>query len=245
MNEPALDLRDVSAGYGDTVVLEGLNLSVDPGESISIIGRNGVGKSSLLATVMGHTQLHCGSIRLHGQTLTRIKPHQRARAGLGYVPQERDVFGSLTVLENLAVAAQPGPWGAGRVLDMFPGLSERRKSRAAHLSGGEQQMLSIGRALMGNPSVLLMDEPSEGLAPVVVERLSESIAALRDEATLTIVLVEQRVDLALGFSPRCVVMERGRIVYDGTTDALKADAARMNTLVGLGAGIREGLSGDR
>ncbi|MFT5391857.1 MAG: branched-chain amino acid transport system ATP-binding protein [Gammaproteobacteria bacterium] len=229
----ALELKSVRAGYGETVVLEGIDLRVDAGTSLSLLGRNGVGKSSLLATIMGHTTLHAGEIHLHETEITRHKPYVRARGGLGYVPQEREVFPSLTVIENLTVGARAGDWDLDRVFTLFPRLIERRRHRAGQLSGGEQQMLAIGRALMGNPSVLLMDEPSEGLAPVIIEQLSAAIAALRDESGLTILLVEQHVELALAFSPRCVVMERGRVVFDGTSATLRDDEQRMDALVGL------------
>jgi len=244
MAERTLALEAVVAGYGETVVLEDLCLALDEGESVSLIGRNGVGKSTLLATVMGHTTLHRGSIRSGGIELARLAPHRRARAGLGYVPQEREVFASLTVLENLEVAAQPGVrggaqarrWSAAAVFELFPQLAERRTHRGNQLSGGEQQMLSIGRALMGNPSVLLMDEPSEGLAPVIVEQLARALRRLRDGEGLTILLVEQNTRVALDFSTRVLVMNRGRIVYDGPGAALAGDRARLDDLIGVGGG---------
>ena len=225
----------VSAGYGETVVLDGVDLALDKGEAISIVGRNGVGKSSLLATLMGHTTMHGGTIELLGHNITRTKPYGRVRAGLGYVPQEREVFPSLSVVENLEVARRSdGEWGVERVFDMFPRLAERRANRASQLSGGEQQMLAIGRALMTDPRVLLMDEPAEGLAPIVVEALTETIIRLRDETAMTIALVEQHVDMALEFAPRVVVMDRGRIAFDGASRELKTDTARMHALVGIG-----------
>jgi branched-chain amino acid transport system ATP-binding protein len=165
----ALELDDLSAGYGETVVLENVGLQLRPGETLSIIGRNGVGKSTLLATVMGHTSLHGGRLRLHGKDISSLAPHRRALAGLGYVPQEREIFPSLSLRENLDVAARPGSWTIETVYELFPRLAERQSNRGNQLSGGEQQMLAIGRALIGNPSVVLMDEPSEGLAPVIVE----------------------------------------------------------------------------
>ena len=229
-----LTLRDISAGYGETVILEGVNLEIAAGESLSVIGRNGVGKSTLLATVMGHTDLHRGTVGLDGRDISALPIHRRARAGLGYVPQEREIFPSLTVRENLEIAARPGPWTIGRVLERFPQLAERQANWGNQLSGGEQQMLSIGRALMGNPAVLLMDEPSEGLAPVIVEALQQALAALRDDEGLTIVLVEQNAHLALDFSPRCVVMDRGTITYDGPSAALKADHGKLDALIGVG-----------
>jgi branched-chain amino acid transport system ATP-binding protein len=229
----ALALRHVSAGYGDTVVLEDLSLALQAGESISVIGRNGVGKSTLLATVMGHTTLHGGEVLLGGASLARVPVFRRARSGLGFVPQEREIFPSLTVRENLAVGARPGPWTAERVFDLFPNLGARLSHAGSLLSGGEQQMLSIARALVTNPSVLLMDEPTEGLAPVIVEALAAVLARLSAEGALSIVLVEQNSRVALAFSARTVVMDKGRIVYDGTSAALAADPERLAKLIGV------------
>jgi branched-chain amino acid transport system ATP-binding protein len=231
---PALALERVSAGYGETVVLDDISLSVAPGDSVSIIGRNGVGKSTLLATAMGHTALHKGVIRLGGADITRMPIHRRARAGIGYVPQEREIFPSLTVHENMAIAARPGPWSIERVYALFPRLAARDHHFGNHLSGGEQQMLAIGRALVGNPSVLLMDEPTEGLAPVIVESMVAAMKRLRGEDGLTILLVEQHSAVALDFSRRTVVMNRGRIVYDGDSVRLRDDPALLESLVGIG-----------
>jgi branched-chain amino acid transport system ATP-binding protein len=229
----AVELKDVSAGYGETVVLESINLAVAPGESISVIGRNGVGKTTLLATVMGHTTLHRGEIMLDGKSLNRMPIYRRAAAGLGFVPQEREIFSSLTVLENLEVGARPGDWTQERVFDLFPQLKERLGSRGNQLSGGEQQMLSIARALLTNPSVLLMDEPTEGLAPVIVETLTAVLARLRSDSGLSIVLVEQNSRVALEFSERTVVMNKGRIVYDGDSATLRADPEKLTQFVGV------------
>jgi branched-chain amino acid transport system ATP-binding protein len=229
----ALALRHVSAGYGDTVVLENVSLALEAGESISVIGRNGVGKSTLLATVMGHTTLHVGEVLLGGASLARLPVFRRARRGLGFVPQEREIFPSLTVRENLAVGARPGPWTAERVFDLFPNLGARLSHAGSLLSGGEQQMLSIARALVTNPSVLLMDEPTEGLAPVIVEALAAVLARLSAEGALSIVLVEQNSRVALAFSARTVVMDKGRIVYDGASAALAADPERLAKLIGV------------
>ena len=169
MAEAALALDGVSAGYGETVVLENIRLSLGASETLSIIGRNGVGKSTLLATIMGHTTLHGGRVKLHGNDVSALPTYRRVAAGLGYVPQEREIFPSLTLRENLEVAARPGAWTVKTVFELFPRLAERASNMGNQLSGGEQQMLAIGRALIGNPTVLLMDEPSEGLAPVIVE----------------------------------------------------------------------------
>jgi len=229
----ALALRHVSAGYGDTVVLEDVSLALQVGESISVIGRNGVGKTTLLATVMGHTTLHRGEVLLGGASLSRVPVFRRARNGIGFVPQEREIFPSLTVRENLAVGARPGPWTHERVFDLFPNLGARLSHAGSQLSGGEQQMLSIARALLTNPSVLLMDEPTEGLAPVIVEALAAVLARLAAEGALSIVLVEQNSRVALAFSARTVVMDKGRVVYDGPSAALAADPERLAKLIGV------------
>jgi branched-chain amino acid transport system ATP-binding protein len=229
---PALELTGVSAGYGDTVVLEDVNLTIAQGATLSVIGRNGVGKSTLLATIMGHTNLHSGSIRLHGQEITGLATYTRVHNGLGLVPQEREIFPSLTVRENLEVAAQPGRWTVQTVFELFPRLSERESNRGNQLSGGEQQMLAIGRALIGNPSVILMDEPSEGLAPVIVEELARAVKRLT-ETDVALILVEQNTRLALDISARAVVMDRGRIVYDGASEMLRNDAAKLDALIGV------------
>jgi branched-chain amino acid transport system ATP-binding protein len=230
----AIELKGVSAGYGETVVLEDINLAVAPGESISVIGRNGVGKTTLLATVMGHTTLHKGEIALRGQNLNRMPVYRRAAAGLGFVPQEREIFPSLTVRENLDVGARPGEWNDGRIFELFPNLKERLGNRGNQLSGGEQQMLSIARALLTNPSVLLMDEPTEGLAPVIVEALTAVLIKLRAGSGLSIVLVEQNSRVAFEFSDRSVVLDKGRIVYDGASAALRDDPERLHKLIGVG-----------
>jgi branched-chain amino acid transport system ATP-binding protein len=229
----ALELKGVSAGYGETVVLEGVDLALAPGESISVIGRNGVGKTTLLATVMGHTTLHKGEVALAGKSLNRVPIYRRAAAGLGFVPQEREIFPSLTVRENLEVGARAGHWTQQRVFELFPNLAERLGNRGNQLSGGEQQMLSIARALLTNPSVLLMDEPTEGLAPVIVEALTAVLVKLRGESSLSIILVEQNSRVAFEFSDRSVVMDKGRIVYDGASATLKNDPERLAQLIGV------------
>jgi branched-chain amino acid transport system ATP-binding protein len=228
----AIELRNVVAGYGETVVLDGINFALAAGESVSVVGRNGVGKTTLLATVMGHTRLHRGDILLSERPLNRLPIHARARAGLGYVPQEREIFPSLSVHENLEIGARPGYWTTARVFELFPNLQARLSNMGNQLSGGEQQMLSIARALLTNPTVLLMDEPSEGLAPVIVEALTAAILRLR-ESGLSIVLVEQNIRVALAFSDRTVVMDRGRIVYDGASAALRDDPEKLAALVGI------------
>jgi branched-chain amino acid transport system ATP-binding protein len=228
-----LELRSVSAGYGETVVLEDVNLALAPGESVSVIGRNGVGKSTLLATVMGHTTLHAGDVWLGGRSLRHVTVHARARMGLAFVPQEREIFPSLTVRENLEIAARAGEWTQARVFALFPNLRERLANMGNQLSGGEQQMLSIARALLTNPSVLLMDEPTEGLAPVVVMALAEVLARLRTDSALSVILVEQNSRVALAFCERTIVLNKGRIVYDGASAPLRADPDALARLVGV------------
>jgi branched-chain amino acid transport system ATP-binding protein len=229
----ALELRRVSAGYGETVVLEHVDLVLAPGESISLIGRNGVGKTTLLETVMGHTTLHSGEVVLDGANLNHVPIFRRALHGVGFVPQEREIFPSLSVRENLEVAARPGHWTPERVFELFPILRERLSHMGHHLSGGEQQMLSIARALLTNPAVLLMDEPTEGLAPVIVETLTSVLLRLRREHALSIVLVEQNSRVALTFASRVVVMDKGRIVYDGESAPLRRDPERLARLIGV------------
>jgi branched-chain amino acid transport system ATP-binding protein len=233
MAERALDLDNVSAGYGETVVLENIRLALDDSETLSVIGRNGVGKSTLLATIMGHTTLHGGRLSLHGKDISRVMTYRRVGAGLGYVPQEREIFPSLTLQENLEVAARPGAWTIKTVFELFPRLEERAGNMGNQLSGGEQQMLAIGRALIGNPSVLLMDEPSEGLAPVIVEELARAMKRLAAAGGLALILVEQNSRLALDIAPRAVVMDRGHIVYDGASETLRSDQEMLGRLIGV------------
>ncbi|MGQ0652052.1 MAG: ABC transporter ATP-binding protein [Betaproteobacteria bacterium] len=229
----ALALKGVGAGYGETHVLEGIDLALAAGESLSIIGRNGVGKSTLLETVAGQTTLHAGEILLHGRRIDAAPAHARALAGVGYVPQEREIFPSLSVRENLEICARAGHWTAARVFELFPNLRERLDNAGTQLSGGEQQMLAIARALMTNPSLLLMDEPTEGLAPVIVQALTQVLARLRGTGGLAIVLVEQNSRVALDFSARTVVMDKGRIVYDGASSRLRDDPNYLASLIAV------------
>jgi branched-chain amino acid transport system ATP-binding protein len=228
----ALAFRGVSAGYGETVVLEDINFALASGENVSIIGRNGVGKSTLLATAMGHTRLHKGDVLFGDKSIVRKPIYARALAGLGYVPQEREIFPSLSVRENLEIGARPGPWTEARIFELFPRLRERLTNMGNQLSGGEQQMLAIARALLTNPSVLLMDEPTEGLAPVLVETLTGVLMKLRDSG-LSIILVEQNSRVALGFADRTVIMDKGRVVYDGPSAPLRDDHEKLARLVGI------------
>jgi branched-chain amino acid transport system ATP-binding protein len=228
-----LVLDGVSAGYSDTVVLEAIALELPAGETLAVLGRNGVGKTTLLATIMGHTRLRGGSIRFAGREISGLPAYRRARLGVGFVPQEREIFPSLTVEENLAVAARPGQWSLARIYDFFPSLAERRRNRGNQLSGGEQQMLAIGRALMGNPTLLLMDEPLEGLAPVVVDALLAGLDRLKREDDLALLLVEQHAQLALELSRNAIVLDRGAIVFAGTSRELLDAPETLNALMGV------------
>jgi branched-chain amino acid transport system ATP-binding protein len=230
----AVALRDVYGGYGETVIIENIGLEVKAGETLSIIGRNGVGKTTLLSTIMGHNTLHSGRVYLRGRDISQLPPHRRVAAGLGYVPQEREIFPSLTLRENLEVAARPGEWTIETVFELFPKLKERERNWGGQLSGGEQQMLAIARALVGNPAVILMDEPSEGLAPVIVEELTRAVRHLADAQGLTLILVEQNTRLALDISPRIVVMDRGRVIHDGPSEPLKKNRDELDRLIGVG-----------
>jgi branched-chain amino acid transport system ATP-binding protein len=231
--DDGLVLAGVSAGYGDTIVLERIALDLPPGGSLALLGRNGVGKTTLLATIMGQTRLRAGSIRFAGREIAAMRPFRRARLGIGFVPQEREIFPSLTVAENLLVAARPGPWSRDRVYDFFPSLAERHRHRGNQLSGGEQQMLAIGRALMGNPSLLLMDEPLEGLAPVIVDALLAGLDRLRQTDDLALLLVEQHARLALGLTQQAIVLDRGVVVFSGPSGALLAAPDRLEALISV------------
>jgi branched-chain amino acid transport system ATP-binding protein len=233
MAEALLELQRLRAGHGETVIVEDLSLSIAPGAAWALLGRNGVGKTTLLGTLMGLTTVHGGRVAFGGRSLAGVSPEQRARAGLGLVPQERQIFRSLTVDENLRVAVQPGPWTPARVYALFPRLQERRRNLGHQLSGGEQQMLAIGRALVGNPKLLLLDEPFEGLAPVIVDGLVDVIRALRADGDLAIVLVEQHAELALELTQHALVLDRGRAVWQGDSATLLDDAPRLSSLIGL------------
>ena len=228
----ALRLSTVRAGYGETVILEDVALALPERGSLAVLGRNGVGKTTLLATIMGHTTFHAGAVFFGGRQVERLPVYERVRLGIGYVPQGRDIFPSLSVEENLVVAARPGKrWRLERVYDLFPRLAERRHHRGNQISGGEQQMLAIGRALMGNPALLLMDEPLEGLAPIIVETLLKSLERLLAEDELAVILVEQHAKLALQVTREALVMSRGRVIHQGASRELLADPERLAQLV--------------
>jgi branched-chain amino acid transport system ATP-binding protein len=228
----ALQLSGVRAGYGETIILEDVSFSVPERGAVAVLGRNGVGKTTLLATIMGHTTFHAGAVFFGGRQVERLPVYERVRRGIGYVPQGRDIFPSLSVEENLMVAARTGKrWTLERVYDLFPRLAERKHHRGNQISGGEQQMLAIGRALMGNPTLLLMDEPLEGLAPIIVEALLRSLVRLLAEDELAVVLVEQHAKLALQVTRDAIVMSRGRIIHQGAAAELLADPERLARLV--------------
>jgi branched-chain amino acid transport system ATP-binding protein len=228
-----LSLNDVRAGYGPAVVLDGVSFDLPERGGLAVLGRNGVGKSTLLLTIMGYTQIGRGKILWRGEDVTAQPPHRRALAGIGWVAQEREIFPSLTVEENLTVAARSGRWDLPAVYDLFPRLAERRRNLGNQLSGGEQQMLAIARALMTNPALLLLDEPLEGLAPIVVEELAAAIRRMTSEGGNAFILVEQHVEVALPLTQQAIVLERGQIVHSGSSAELLADHAALDRFVGL------------
>jgi len=240
----ALTVERLAAGWGDTKVLHEVSFTIPAGGSLALLGRNGVGKSTLLHAIMGSCRWLGGQIRLDGKTITNIPTQRRARRGLGFVPQEREIFRSLTVEENLAVASRPGDWSVERVFALFPSLAERRRNWGNRLSGGEQQMLAIARALSGAPKVLLLDEPMEGLAPIVVDALYEALVRIREQEKPTIVLVEQKADLALAFAEEAIVLDRGVIIHRGQASALLHDEHAKAQLLGV-AGAASDTPGDR
>jgi branched-chain amino acid transport system ATP-binding protein len=228
-----LVLDEVVAGYGDAIVLQHCSLEMREGESLALLGRNGVGKSTLLAALMGQARLIGGTIRWMGRDLAAVVPHRRVRAGLGWVPQEREIFSTLTVEENLVVTARPGKWNLARVYRLFPSLQERRTNWGNELSGGEQQMLAIGRALMLNPRLLLLDEPLEGLAPVLAEELGAAVETMVREDGQSLVLVEQHVEQALRLTGRCAVLDHGRIVHTADSRAQLADLSAIDRWISV------------
>jgi branched-chain amino acid transport system ATP-binding protein len=236
MPEILLQLDQVRAGYGDAVVLDGVSLALAENGSLAVLGRNGVGKSTLLLTILGFTQVIRGSVTWLGADITRMAPHRRAKSGIGWVAQEREIFPSLSVEENLTVAARPGRWDLAAAYELFPRLAERRGNMGNQLSGGEQQMLAIARALTTNPSLLLMDEPLEGLAPIIVEELAAAIKRMLEERSTAIILVEQHAELALALTTDAVVMERGTIVHRAPSSELLRDSATLDRYIGLGVG---------
>ncbi len=228
-----LRLEGVHAGYGDAIVLEDVSLSLEEGDSLALLGRNGMGKTTLLVTLMGLTRLHRGAMRWRGRDLSAWPTHARARGGLGWVPQERRIYASLTVEEHLSAVARPGAWTAQRVYGIFPRLAERRRNLGNQLSGGEQQMLAVARALVTNPDLLLLDEPMEGLAPIIVQELMSVIRSLIAGGGIAVLLVEQHARRALSLTRRAVVLDRGRVVHACDSDSLLDDPEALNRLIAV------------
>src|SRR4051794_21643995 len=234
-----LRIEKLRAGYGEAVVLPDISLALAEGEALALLGRNGSGKTTLINSIVGVTRRFGGTITIDGRDLTGLRPDQRARAGIGWVPQERNIFKSLTVEENMTAVAQPGPWTVKRVYELFPRLAERRNNFGNQLSGGEQQMLAIGRALTLNPKVLLLDEPTEGLAPIIVEELLKALGTITRAGGICCIIVEQHAQKVLGLASRAVILERGAIVHDAGSAALKADPAVLERYLGVsGAAAR-------
>lgn len=232
-----LQVVGLAAGYGPAVVLHEVSLALAEGETLALLGRNGTGKSTFMNTLAGATTWHGGSITLGGVALHTLPSHARAAAGIGWVPQERNIFESLTVHENLTAVARAGrgasQWTPERVYAMFPRLAERRGNLGNQLSGGEQQMLAVGRALVVNPSLLLLDEPLEGLAPIIVEELLAAIARITRDEGMSAIIVEQHPQMILAISHRAVVLEQGRVAHSGSAQALQADPALIDRLIGV------------
>jgi branched-chain amino acid transport system ATP-binding protein len=228
-----LRVENLSAGYGEAVVLQGVSLALDEGATLALLGRNGTGKTTLINTLAGATRQHGGTITLAGVALHKLPAHQRAGAGIGWVPQERNIFKSLTVHENLTAVARPGKWNAEGVYAMFPRLAERKTNLGTQLSGGEQQMLAVGRALVINPRLLLLDEPLEGLAPIIVEELLRAIRRITREEGLSAIVVEQHPQAILAISDQAVVLDRGSVVHSGTARALQDAPELLDKLLGV------------
>jgi branched-chain amino acid transport system ATP-binding protein len=228
-----LRIEGLRAGYGEAVVLPQMSLTLPEGQVLALLGRNGTGKTTLINSIVGITRRFGGTLALGGADITALRPDQRARAGIGWVPQERNIFRSLTVEENMTAVAQPGPWTVERVYRMFPRLKERRGNFGNQLSGGEQQMLAIGRALTLNPRVLLLDEPTEGLAPIIVEELLKALGTITRSGGICSVIVEQNAQKILGLADRVVILERGTIAHDAASSALRADPAVLERYLGV------------
>ncbi len=228
-----LTIEHLSAGYGEAVVLSNVSLSLVEGQALALLGRNGMGKTTLINTIVGVTHYFGGTIALDGTDITPLRPDRRAQIGIGWVPQERNIFKSLTVHENLTAVAQPGPWTAEKVYELFPRLKERRQNLGNQLSGGEQQMLAVGRALVLNPRVMLLDEPLEGLAPIIVEELLAALRRVIHGGGMSAILVEQNAKKILGVTDRAIILERGSIVHTADSAALMTDRAALETHLGV------------
>jgi branched-chain amino acid transport system ATP-binding protein len=228
-----LRLDRLKAGYGEAVVLDEISLRLDEGQSLALLGRNGMGKTTLINSIVGVTRYRSGVIHLAGRDITKLPPERRALAGIGWVPQERNIFRSLTVHENLTAVALPGSWTPQKVYAMFPRLGERKSNLGNQLSGGEQQMLAVGRALVLNPKVVLLDEPLEGLAPIIIEELLAALNRVIRQEGVSAILVEQSPQKILGVTDRAVILERGAIVHEAASAALRADRTVLETYLGV------------
>jgi branched-chain amino acid transport system ATP-binding protein len=235
MTQPVLIVENLSCGHGEAVVLSDINLRLNAGESAALLGRNGTGKTTLIDTLVGVAKRHSGRIILAGRDITTLPAYERAAAGIGWVPQERNIFRSLTVLENLTAVARPGPWDVRRIFDLFPRLAERRSNLGTQLSGGEQQMLAFGRALAINPRLLLLDEPLEGLAPIIVQELLSAISRVAREEGLSSIVVEQHPHLVLGVTDQAWVLDRARIALRATSAELLHDPRPLDAWLGVGS----------
>ncbi len=230
-----LEIEHLSAGYGNAVVLGDVSLSVPEGQSLALLGRNGMGKTTLINSIVGVTRWRGGVIRLGGVDITKLRPEQRAHAGIGWVPQERNIFKSLTVEENMTCVARKGPWNVARVYEMFPRLQERRGNMGNQLSGGEQQMLAVGRALVLNPRLMLLDEPTEGLAPIIVQELMAALSRIVRDEGLSTIIVEQHAQKILQVTHQAAILERGAVVYRGASETLRHDDATLERYLGVTA----------
>ena len=233
-----LEIADLRSGYGDIPVLHGISLRLHAGEAVGIVGHNGMGKTTLLKTLMGHLPARAGKIAVDGTDVTQWPAHARARLGIGYVPQEREIFSSLTVQENLKVATREGEWTSDRIYQLFPPLAQRRSNFGNQLSGGEQQMLAVGRALVSNPKMLLLDEPFEGLAPVIVDQMVDALESIRKASALAMILVEHHAEIALQFAKGAVVLDRGQVVWGGDCAELRANPDKRAALIGIEEEVR-------
>ena len=230
---PLLRLEKIAAGYGEAQVLQNISFSLKEGEALALLGRNGTGKTTLINTIVGLTRRRDGALHLAGKDITKLRPDERASAGIGWVPQERNIFRSLTVEENITAVATKGPWTLARIYQMFPRLAERKRNLGTQLSGGEQQMLAVGRALALNPRVLLLDEPLEGLAPIIVDELLAAICRIVVEERMAAIIVEQSARKILPLTERAIILDRGTIVHEGPSPELAEDAVRLANLMGI------------